>query len=198
MTNETPPNQDVRDVWQNQELEGIRMSIDEIRRKAGKFQKKILWRNGREYVAALVVVIFFGFQSWRTPDAMTRVGFGLAIAGLLYVVWQLHHKGSSRSLPSEMGRASYLEFHRTELERQRDLLRSVWRWYLGPLVPGLAVLMVAVARTNPGHLRHLGAFLAGYYSVVVLAFFFIWRLNESAARRLQRRIDELDAMKEQR
>jgi hypothetical protein len=135
MTNKTPPNQDMRNVWQNQELEGIRMSINEIRQKAGRFQKTILRRNGREYVAALVVVLFLGFNLWRTTDLLIQTGFGLEIAGILYVVWQLHRKGSSRSVPAEMGLASCLEFHRSELERQRDLLRSVWRWYLGPWFP---------------------------------------------------------------
>lgn len=198
MTNETPPNQDMKNVWQNQELEGIRMSIDEIQQKAGKFQKKILWRNGREYVAAFVIAVYFGFELWRTTDVLTQIGFGLVIAGLLYMVGQLHRKGSSRSLPAEMGLANCLEFHRSELVRQRDLVRSIWRWYLAPVIPGLVVVMAALARTNPGHLRHLGLFLGFYYSFVVLFFLFTWRLNESGARRLQRRIDELDDMKGQR
>jgi len=37
------------------------MPVDEIRRRARKFQKKMYWRNAREYVAALVVVVFLGF-----------------------------------------------------------------------------------------------------------------------------------------
>jgi hypothetical protein len=144
------------------------------------------------------MVVFFGFEFWRVPDALTRVGMGLMIAGMVYLIWQLHRKGSARSLPAEMGLASGLDFFRQELERQRDLVGSVWSWYLGPLIPGWVVLMVAFARTNPGHLRHFGLSLAAFNLFAALAFVFVWKLNQRAACSLQRRIDELNALEGQR
>ncbi|HMD97065.1 MAG TPA: hypothetical protein VKM93_07005 [Terriglobia bacterium] len=173
------------------------MSIDEIRRKARKFQQKIGRRNLREYIAALVVVVFFSYTLWHDPDTVTRVGFAMIIAGMLYIVYQLHHRGSARSPAAEMGSASWLEFHRRELERQRDLVGSVWSWYLGPMIPGWVVLTVGLARTNPGHLQHVGVSLAVLNLVAALVFVGIWKLNQRAARRLQRRIDELDALQKQ-
>jgi hypothetical protein len=97
-----------------------------------------------------------------------------------------------------MGLASGLDFFRRELERQRDLVGSVWSWYLGPLIPGWVVLMVALARINPGHLRHFGLTFAAFNLFAALVFVLIWRLNLWAARRLQRRIDELNALQGQR
>lgn len=173
------------------------MSADDIRRKAGKLERKVFWLNALNYVAALVVVIFFGSQFWHTPDALTRVGFGLLIAGMLNVAWQLHRKGSSRSLPADMGLASGLEFFKRELERRRDLPRTIWPWGLAPLIPGWVVLTVAVARTNPGHLRHLGLSLTVFNLVAAAAVVFVWKLDQRAARRLQRQIDELDALQKQ-
>ena len=162
------------------------MSVDEIRRRAGKFQKKIYWRNAREYAAALTVVVFVGLGLWLTSDALLRVAFGLMIAGLLYVMWHLHRRGSSRSLPADLGLASGIEFYRRELERQRDLLDSVWAWYLGPLIPGFVAFIVA-------YHMHIGHSLAVTALVV-----FVWLLNHRAARRLQRQIDELNALEGQR
>jgi hypothetical protein len=193
MTNPSPPN-DIRNVWQGQRVEGIPMSIDEIRVKAQKFQRKIGRRNLREYLAGLIVVIFFGYSLWRNPDTVTRVGFVLIIAAIFYVMYQLHHRGSARGPAAGMGSASWLEFHRRELERQRDLVRSVWSWYLGPMIPGWVILMVGMARTNPGHLRRPGLSLAVFNLVAALVFLWIGRLNHRAARRLQRQIDELDAL----
>jgi len=193
MTNPSPP-YDIRKAWQSQRVEGTRMSIDEIRQKARKYQQKIGWRNLREYIAALVVVVFFSYNLWHNPDTVTGVGFAIIIAGMLYMIYQLHHRGSARSLPAEMGSASWLEFHRRELERQRDLVGGVWSWYLGPIIPGWVVLMVGFARTNPGHLHHYGLFLAVFNLVTALVFVGIWKLNQRAARRLQHRIDELDAL----
>jgi hypothetical protein len=194
MANEPVVNPDPKKIWQNQKQEGIRMSVEQLRSKAGKHRRTISWRNGREYVAALAVIVFFGFEFWRRTDVLTRVGFGVMIAGLLYVVWHLHSKGSVTRLPENLGLASSVDFHRRELERQRDLLRSIWSWYLGPMIPGLLILMVAMGRTNPGHLKHFGWVIGVYGAVVALAFFFVWRLNERAARRLQQRIDELDEL----
>ena len=170
------------------------MSIEEIRGRAGKFEKKIYWRNAREYVVALVMVVFFGFEFWRMPDALTRVGVGLMIAGLLYLVWQLRQRGSSRTLPEELGLATGLEFFRRELEKQRRLVANVWSWYLGPMVPGLVVLMVARARIAPGHLGRVALSSA----VIALVFVSVWWLNHWAARKLQSRIDELNALEAQR
>lgn len=193
MRDEFPPN-DMRSVWQNQKTEGIQMSVDEIRRRAGKFQSKIYRRNAREYVASFIVVVFFGYEFWRAPDLLTHAGFALMIAGVLYIAWQLHARGSARSLPGELGLSSNLEFHRRELERQRDLIRNVWPWYLGPVIPGWVVLTAALARTNPGHLRHIGLSLTLLDTFAALFFVFIWKLNQRGARRLQHRIDELKAL----
>ncbi len=193
MTNSSPPN-DIRKAWQSQCVEGTPLSIDEIRQKARKYQQKIGRRNLREYIAALVVVIFFGYNLWHDPEPVTRLGFAMIIAGMLYMVSQLHHRGSARSPAAEMGSASWLEFHRRELERQRDLLGNIWSWYLGPIIPGWVVLMVGFARTNPGHLHHYYLFLAVFNLVTALVFVGLWKLNQRAAHRLQHRIDELDAL----
>jgi hypothetical protein len=174
------------------------MSMEEIRNRSGKFEGTIYWRNAREYVAALVVVVFFGFEFWRVPDVLTRVGYGLMIAGMLYLSWQLHRRGSSRTMPAELGLATGLEFFRRELERQRTLVENVWTWYLGPLIPGWVVLTAAFARTNPGHMRHIGLFSGVLNLIGALSFVAVWKMNQRAARRLQRRIDELDALQGQR
>jgi hypothetical protein len=199
MKNESLPDRDLQNLWQRQPSEGVCMSVDQIRRRAVKFEKKIYWRNAREYVAALIAVAFFTFELWREPDVLTGIGFALIIAGTLYVVWHLHRRGSPRTPPAELGLKSGVEFFRRELARQRDLLKSVWRWYLAPLAPGLVVVMVAAARANRGQLRHFGRFTVGYTLFVALALFvflFIGRLNESAARKIQRQINELDTLRE--
>jgi hypothetical protein len=192
MANESPPNDRLQNVWQNQPSEGMRMSLDEIRRRAGKFHKKIFWGNVRTYLSCLVGVVFCGFGLWRFPDALTRVGIGLMLAGFLYLIWQVHRRGTARSLPADLGLASSLEFYKQELERQRDFLRSVWLWYLAPLIPGPVVLTVAKARTNPDHLRHMGPSLT--LALFALVYVSVWIEKQRAARRLQSQIDELNVL----
>lgn len=192
MSDESPRDRGMKEVWQSQKTEGVRMAVAEVQANAGKFQRGIKNRNLREYAAAVVVLVFCGFEIWRASDLLVRSGFLLMIAGVAYVAWQLHAKASSKALPEEAGLSSYVEFQRRELERQRDALKSVWRWYLAPLVPGIAVLLAAFGRANPGHSKFIWLVIAVEAVVFGAVFVGIAMLNSAAARKLQKQIDELD------
>ena len=184
-----PPGNDLRKLWQNQKTEDVAMSIEAIRKKAHKFQRRILWRNVREYAAAVLVVAGFGFHFWTLDGFLLRTGSVLVILGTLYVVYQLHKRGSSQPVSAQTGLRPCLDFHRRELVRQRDALQSVWRWYLLPFVPGVAVFLLGRAIENPpGHWAPLSVTVAGF----VIIFVFVIKLNQWGARKLQRQIDALD------
>ncbi len=192
MNDESPQDRRMRELWQDQKTEGVSMSVAEVQASAGKFQRRIRSRNAREYVAAAVVVAFFGFEFWRAGDVLVRTGFALLIAGLVYVVGQLHAKGSSKTIPKDAGLSSYVEFQRRELGRQRDALSSVWSWYLAPLVPGMAVLLTAFGLANPGHSPHIWLVVGIEVLVMGAMCFWIAKLNSAAARKLQKQIDDLE------
>ncbi len=168
-------------------------SLDEIRRKANRFQQKIRWRNAREYVAALIVIAAFGWHGWTVETVLARIGHGLIIAGTVYVVHRLRSRGAARPPPLDAVPSIYVAFHRRELERQRDLLRTVWQWYLGPLVPGLLVLFtngaIEAAAKGSSHLLRAGISVA----ICVLVFFGVGWLNKTAARKLEAEIRALDS-----
>lgn len=192
MSDESSQDRRVKELWQSQPTEGIRMSVDQIRVSAGMFQRKIHWRNVREYVTAIALVVFFSFEFGRAGDLLVRIGFGLLIAGISYLIWHMLSKGPWRPLPEDTALSSCIDFQRRQLEQQRDLLNSVWRWYIGPLIPGMAVLLFAFGRANPGHLKHPSLVVvpeAIFFVVVAVA---IAKVNGRAASRLQRQIDELN------
>jgi len=184
---------DMRNVWQNQKAEGAPMSLEEIRRCARKLYKRISRRNLREYIATVIVVLVFGFYAVWFHSVTIRVGSGLVIAGALYVAYQLHRRGSARTSPEDCGFECCLDFHRRELERQRDALRSIWSWYLGPLIPGLAVLVIGGELARPPGFRHHWIAFAVILTFCTLTFVWVGKLNQIAARRLQQQINELDA-----
>jgi hypothetical protein len=169
------------------------MSIAEVQARASAFQTKISRRNLREYAAAAIVVLFFGYRFAYTADPFIRGGMALIIAGTCYVVWQLHIRGAAREIPKEAGLSSFIDFQRQQLIRQRDMLTNLWSWYLGPLLPGMVVLMVAVGHATAGRVPHAWLLTVIYLGIVTAVFGAIDRLNKRAARRLQRQIDELDA-----
>jgi Flp pilus assembly protein TadB len=184
--NELPPDH-FKNLWQSQNVEPIQMSLEELRRKAEEFQKTIRNRNLREYVAAAVVLVAFSWFLWRFP--LLRLGCILILAGTLYVMYQLHTKGSAKVVPEALALDNCLAFHKRELERQRDLLRDVWKWYLLPFVPGLfAIVADPLLRLPPASWLRVWPFIL----VCAAMFYLVWRLNKTAADKLQRQIDELD------
>jgi hypothetical protein len=192
MANECFPD-DLGKVWRGQKVEHTQMTIDELREKARKFQRRILSRNLTEYAAIAAAVALFVFSMGKYPPLM-RAGGWLCIAGMLYKAYQLHRRGSSKPIAADLTPSSGLDFHRRELERQRDMLLGVWAWNLGPLLPGLALLMVGASMARPGHLMYALKFDALYAALIALLFYFVARLNRRAARCLQNQIDELNAM----
>jgi multisubunit Na+/H+ antiporter MnhG subunit len=171
------------------------MSLDDLRYKMHKFERKIAWRNRREYIAGVIVVMVFSFYLWRFPTLFLRIGSCLTIAGALYMMYQLHRKGSVRPAPAEMGLHSCIEFQRRELEHQRDALRSVFSG-LCIFIFGLfqSTMRLVRATGQPGHTGIVLVLFGVICAIMLAVFFAVWRLNQWAANRLQAQIDELDAM----
>jgi hypothetical protein len=195
------PEQELQELWQSQELKGGRMSVEQIRVKAGSFEKKVRLRNGIEYSAAVIVLSSFGYQTFTAENIFMRVGAFLTVLATLFVVYVLHTRGSAQNLPEELGRSASLDFHRSSLVRQRNLLQGIWRWYLLPFVPGVAFTFFGFAvrdglilnQASPA--SEQGAGSLGILVVLVLfiaVFLFAARLNKRYARKLQAEIDALD------
>ena len=166
------------------------MSIEELRRRAAKFEHRIYWRNVREYLASLFVVGLLAYFFATTQDLLSRVSFGLFMAAMLWIVVQLHRKGSSKKLPSGVDTVTGLRFYRAQLERQLRALTSVWSWYLAPLVPGFVVYTIGHALKVP----RLASWVGLAFMDLAAAAVFVWigRMNQKAARCLQRMIEELN------
>ena len=190
MTN--TPQTPLQELWQQQPVEGIRMSIDEIRRRAVKFERRIFWLNAREYAAGGIGAVLLAYSLVHSHDTLSRLAFGLLIAGLTYALGHLYVKGRPGTASEQVG-AQCAEFFLEELERTRKLVSNLW-WYLGPLVPGLLLLTIASARANPQPMALLRFAIADL--VVAGAFLFVIRLNARAARCLKKQIDELRSLED--
>lgn len=197
MTNKSD-SENMKNLWQNQPTEPSKIRLEDLRRKTDRFERRIFWRNLREYAASVVVIAIFGYYAWRFHGLLVRAGSGLIIVGTLYVMLQLHRRGSVRTAPSDLGLSTCIEFHRKSLQRQRDALRTIWSWYLLPFVPGLAVFEIGSAMNQwKAHAVGLGHVVIGFLaSLAIMAALFggIWRLNQWAAGKLQKQIDELTAL----
>jgi hypothetical protein len=180
-----PNPNDPRNIWQDQEVEKMTITLDDVRRRATRLEKVVWWRNLREYAAsalaaALLVPHLWRDRGWHLAPTV------LLLAGMAYVMFELHRRGRSNAVSTELGLVASVEFYRRELERQRDALRSIWSWYLLPFAPGLLAVLVesAVDRGINALLVLSGIFFVGLFVAVLF-------LNDRAARKLDRKIKDL-------
>lgn len=179
---------DVRDLWQSQPMEDRRMSLDELRDRSRRLERTIDRRNLREYIAGAVVLISFGYIAWKDQSLTVKVGAGLVMAAAVFITYHLHQHGAAQTMPAELALTSCVQFHRRELERQRDLLRSVWAWYLLPCVPGLIVMLAGVGVAAGDRWIRIGATAAA----MLVGFLGVAELNRRVASRIQAKIDALE------
>jgi len=181
---------DLQALWQSQSSgkdvgSGIALTL--IRELAQGFEYRVTRRNRREYAGAAVAVALFGLSVFTKSSVLLRIGSGMSIVGVIAAAYMLHRWGSARTLPSDLALTSAIEFHRAQLERQRDLLRHVWLYCVLPLTPGVLVMEIGNALAQPEHTWRII-----FWSVVMfLLMLGVLALNWRAASRVQRQIDRL-------
>jgi hypothetical protein len=149
------------------------------------FQSGIWWRNLRESLAAVVVLAFQVPDLLEAVDPMVRLSKFVLIAGVLFVIGYLNLVARPRALPEAERGDTIIRFHRAELVRQRNILRSVPLWYLFPFVPGLVLGVFAE--------RKEGESVFGL-AILAVVFALVWWLNRYGASYLDKQIQQVDAL----
>lgn len=185
----------IQALWAAQPGESFTMSAEEIRKRASKLHSVVRRRNVVEYAAGAVGMVLFGAAAFFVSTPLAKVGCVLIAAGMAVVLWQLYRLARAASPDALAVTEHWAEFYRGELVRQRDALRSVWLWYLGPLVPGMVVFWLSAGiKTMDGD-----AALWGWLTTALglgamgLVFGAVVAANARAAKSLQAEIDALDA-----
>ncbi|MBY8829596.1 hypothetical protein [Hephaestia mangrovi] len=180
-------------LWGGQPITPSRPTPEQLAHRARELDRRVRRRNALEYGAGALLIPIFGAVALMQHDWLLRAACAAILLGVIVVLRGVHvHGGAARK---EDWAAPVLDHHRAQLVRQRDALRSVWQWYLAPLVPGLALLFAAVWRMAYVHAGALAATarIVPAVLIAVIVFTGIHWLNRAAARRLTRAIDALDA-----
>ncbi len=184
----------LQSIWKNQSADAFAMSLADIHARARTFQSRVRRRNWIEYIAALFVIAGFLAIAVLMPSTLIRVGAVLIALGAVYVCWKLHQLGRAGSKTELDAALSVTDFHRAQLVRQRDALKTVWRWYLAPFAPGM-VVFVAGTSFEPALqaplLAQVGMFLTGL-AFQAAVFAGVALLNAFAVKHLDKEIAALD------
>jgi len=180
------------DLWARQPIAPLRPSPEELDHRARRLDRRVRLRNALEYGAGAIPILVFGAMATAPVEPLRRLASVAIVLGVIVVMVAIHRRaGASRAGDWA---APVLDHHRAQLVRQRDALASVWRWYLAPLVPGLALLFAAVWRNVHDTAGASAATVHIIPPVLIAAIVFagIHWLNRAAARRLTRAVDALD------
>ncbi len=132
------------------------------------------------------VSLLSAYATWRLFHASAWfpcLFWGTFLAMLLFTVVQHHARGSGRTVPAGASLAMLVDFHRRELARRRDFLRTLWYWKMLPL--GMPVFAILAVKRDSRVVATVSLMVACYALTTLAA--------RRQARGIERRIDELDA-----
>ena len=174
----------VQRMWHEQPREEHAMSINEIRERAQRFERRVRRNN---ILTALLVVVIVAVELWqisREPELLERVGDSLTIAAFVYLAYWYRRHALGQTAPAGPAMTQSVDFYREQLARQRDLSDHPWG-YLLPFVPGVGLSVFGRALERSPAQNVVIAALA-----VALFIGTAW-WHKRSARQLQREIDEL-------
>lgn len=170
------------------------LTPDALRGQAKKFRDKIARRNTIEYLAGVFVIAAFLAYLFLIPETLARVGSALIIFGVCVVLWNLNHRAGAEAKADLDITSAVTAFHKRQLERQYDALKSIFNWYIFPIIPGVIVFLIGTTPEFVAGEPMLSIFKSLFPQAASTAIVFasIWGLNQMAARRLKTQIQAMD------
>jgi hypothetical protein len=189
---------DPRSVWQNQLKEPLKISADEMRLRARRFQMKARLTAVFTITTALLVCAFFAWSFVRTHELVPRLGYALISLCGIFMAYSTYRWVWPSNLPADAPVSTSLEFYRSELERRRDYRRHIWRRTgLTYLFIGLAMVIVPALIAAFGAPR-LFLNMIPFFLLLILWFILFFRGKKRGHHKLQQEIDELRAFERER
>ncbi|PWJ94917.1 hypothetical protein C8D77_1011603 [Mesorhizobium loti] len=177
--------------WMEQPVTTSAIELDRIKALHATLSRTTTRRNTLEYIAGgmaaafLLVMSVVTFLAARTAaDWTMAAGFATLTLGLVAVGLNIFRK--STRADADLA-ASGIDHLQRRLLGERDLLRSAWLWYLGPMVPGFVLIYLGSWAAHPD--RPIFALVGGASTFAFLVFVVI--LNRRAARRIDTEIRAL-------
>jgi len=182
---------DMRDIWRDQNLEVIKMSSGDLRRKAEQLEAK----NRRAFRGIVLFMVFaaagYIWLLYAFAGVIQRVGATLTLAGYCYCFYELYRIGAVRR-SGAVRAAQTCSTYRLQLEFKRELCATAWRRFMLPLVAGPATFVMGFLVPEQGIVK------AVVFTTLLIAspFALAIPLLRREAARVGREIASLDSLTE--
>ena len=183
---------DPKAIWRSQPTEIPTMPISYLRHRATELEKSFRIRSVLEQGSCLLAIAMCLGIAVLEQEAWKKLGAVLCGVGGLYAFVQWRRRTAKRPNQTFEAAATAVVFYRRELERKRDIHRSLWRWYLLPcFLAGTAFLLLGIFFGDlPERTVSPWLVLAVMTVVVTAAAFY----ENYKAAQYQREIDALSAL----
>ena len=148
-----------------------------IAKRVESFDRKIFWRNMREYVAGVGLIAWFLWLLRYPGQRYLSVAGIVAVGFVMIYLWRSQRKNQVLDPSADVH--SYQTALLERYDRQIQLLRRVKYWYVAPLYAWMMLVLFTSPLTNTGRLPYFIGFTA-------FSAFVIW-LNEGCAVRKLRK-----------
>jgi len=182
-----PESDPLKSAWRAQAIEIAPMPLDQIQARLKTFQA----RSRRALLVAAAAAaggIFIAGLEWgAVAGVLWRTGVGLMAVGYLAVLILAYQRTQRHQ--GEVSGAACAAFLRQSLKRRLFVVRGGWLLFAAPLLPGVTVLLTAMALRNTGPVANFApiAVLGGLWLAAMLS------IQSRAARDLRRQLAELEA-----
>ena len=168
------------------------MPVSYLRHRAAELEKSFRIRSVLEQGSCLLASAMCLGIAVLEQEAWKKLGAVLCAVGVLYAFVQWRRRTAKGPNQTFEAAATAVLFYRRELERKRDIHRTLWRWYLLPsFLAGNAFLLLGIFFGDLSE-RILSPWLVlGVMTVVVIAAAFY---ENYRAAQYQREIDALTAL----
>jgi hypothetical protein len=180
----------LRALWRDQPTKELpEMTLDVLHGRSKRLTRKVSTRKWSETIAGAACMLLLAALGARVAGApllrltclLLVVGEGIVIAGM----WR---RSTVTAAPVGATTRAFLDYYRAELARERDRLKTIARWYLAPVAPGIFLLPIALCAAVRGPTLVAGAITT---VATALTYVILVALYRRSAGKIGREIDAL-------
>lgn len=139
---------DFKEPWQQRQRDlghQVDHVIKAVRSRMTWFDRVIWLRDLRESVVALLLIVWFGYEVYRNPAWITKLGFLLGILACAMIVVILNWvRITGREARPGHSLQDYCTAELARVDRQIWLLKHINWWYTGPLYVAVTIAMLGI------------------------------------------------------
>ncbi len=175
-----PDEYEIKKSWCNQAAFNVQINgqilMESVLKNSRKVERQILFRDLRETLIAIALIIFFGYELYKLPQVLAKFGSGTIIASCALIIYRLlraRQISQNETVTSEI--RQNLEISLQKTRKQIKLLNSVIWWYLFPIFTGMIIFNIPFLKKF--------YIMAGFVIFLATIFAWIYFLNKRAVKK---------------